>query len=105
MIRRWIEYKREKEINPVRMRPHPMEFALYYDIYSGWQFCATFWFGAALRSLRGIGSRQDAKPQRAHESETRYKRGSNRDGQDVQDKKKVILSILSIPVPKLLRQL
>ncbi|HXG65670.1 MAG TPA: type I glutamate--ammonia ligase [Blastocatellia bacterium] len=32
LIRRWIEYKREKEINPIRMRPHPMEFALYYDI-------------------------------------------------------------------------
>jgi glutamine synthetase len=32
LIRRWIEYKREREINTVRMRPHPMEFALYYDI-------------------------------------------------------------------------
>jgi glutamine synthetase len=31
-IRRWIDYKREHEINTVRMRPHPMEFALYYDI-------------------------------------------------------------------------
>jgi glutamine synthetase len=32
LIQRWISYKREREINPVRMRPHPMEFALYYDI-------------------------------------------------------------------------
>jgi glutamine synthetase len=32
LIQRWIDYKREKEINPVRMRPHPLEFALYYDI-------------------------------------------------------------------------
>ena len=27
----WIEYKRENEINPVRLRPHPHEFELYYD--------------------------------------------------------------------------
>jgi glutamine synthetase len=27
----WIEYKTEKELNPVRMRPHPYEFALYFD--------------------------------------------------------------------------
>jgi glutamine synthetase len=32
LIQRWIEYKRDREINPVRMRPHPMEFSLYYDI-------------------------------------------------------------------------
>lgn len=32
LLQRWFDYKREKEINPVRMRPHPMEFALYYDI-------------------------------------------------------------------------
>ena len=32
LLQRWIDYKREKEINPVRMRPHPMEFSLYYDI-------------------------------------------------------------------------
>jgi glutamine synthetase len=31
-VSRWIDYKREKEINPVRMRPHPLEFALYYDV-------------------------------------------------------------------------
>jgi glutamine synthetase len=28
----WIEYKRKNEIDPVRMRPHPFEFQLYYDI-------------------------------------------------------------------------
>ena len=31
-IRRWIDYKRDHEINPVRMRPHPLEFSLYYDV-------------------------------------------------------------------------
>jgi glutamine synthetase len=31
-IEKWIEYKIEAELNPVRMRPHPYEFALYYDI-------------------------------------------------------------------------
>ena len=28
----WIDYKTENEVNPVRMRPHPHEFYLYYDI-------------------------------------------------------------------------
>jgi len=32
MIQRWIEFKREKEVNPLRLRPHPMEFSMYYDI-------------------------------------------------------------------------
>ena len=27
----WIEYKREKEIAPMALRPHPYEFMLYYD--------------------------------------------------------------------------
>jgi glutamine synthetase len=31
-IHLWIDYKRKKEIDPVRMRPHPYEFQLYYDI-------------------------------------------------------------------------
>ena len=32
LIDRWITYKRDKEINPMRMRPHPLEFAMYFDI-------------------------------------------------------------------------
>ena len=28
----WISYKRKREIDPVRLRPHPHEFTLYYDI-------------------------------------------------------------------------
>jgi len=32
LIERWIEYKRENEITPLRLRPHPMEFQMYYDI-------------------------------------------------------------------------
>lgn len=28
----WIDYKTENEVNPVRLRPHPHEFMLYYDI-------------------------------------------------------------------------
>jgi glutamine synthetase len=28
----WIDYKREREVNPMRLRPHPYEFALYFDI-------------------------------------------------------------------------
>ena len=28
----WIEYKKEKEIDSVRLRPHPHEFYLYFDI-------------------------------------------------------------------------
>jgi len=32
VIDMWIEYKTEKEINPVKLRPHPHEFFLYYDI-------------------------------------------------------------------------
>ena len=31
-ISTWIEYKRENEIEPIRLRPHPHEFELYYDI-------------------------------------------------------------------------
>ncbi len=32
VIDRWIEYKIENEVNPVKLRPHPHEFMLYYDI-------------------------------------------------------------------------
>ncbi len=32
LIERWIGYKRDREIQPLRMRPHPLEFSMYYDI-------------------------------------------------------------------------
>ena len=32
MIEKWIMYKREKEITPLRLRPHPLEFSMYYDV-------------------------------------------------------------------------
>jgi len=32
VISTWIEYKREKEVDEVRLRPHPIEFHLYYDV-------------------------------------------------------------------------
>ncbi|HEY0400820.1 MAG TPA: type I glutamate--ammonia ligase [Blastococcus sp.] len=32
LIETWIEYKRTNEIDPIRLRPHPHEFAMYYDI-------------------------------------------------------------------------
>ncbi len=32
LIDTWIEYKRLKEVDAIRLRPHPYEFALYYDI-------------------------------------------------------------------------
>ena len=32
LLQTYIEYKREKEVNAIRLRPHPFEFALYYDI-------------------------------------------------------------------------
>jgi glutamine synthetase len=32
LIETWINLKMEKEVNPVRLRPHPMEFQLYFDI-------------------------------------------------------------------------
>ncbi len=31
MLETYIAYKREVEVNPVRMRPHPHEFTLYFD--------------------------------------------------------------------------
>jgi glutamine synthetase len=32
VIDTWIEYKRKREIDPVRLRPHPWEFHLYFDV-------------------------------------------------------------------------
>ncbi|MBP0027521.1 type I glutamate--ammonia ligase [Roseofilum sp. Guam] len=31
-VTNWIEYKLDNEVNPMRLRPHPYEFALYYDV-------------------------------------------------------------------------
>ncbi len=31
VIEAWIAHKREAEVEPIRLRPHPFEFALYYD--------------------------------------------------------------------------
>ena len=32
VIATWLRFKREKEIGPMRLRPHPYEFCLYYDV-------------------------------------------------------------------------
>ncbi len=32
MLNTFIDYKREKEVNAMRLRPHPYEFQMYYDI-------------------------------------------------------------------------
>ena len=32
LIDTWIEYKRDNEVVPMRLRPHPYEFELYYDL-------------------------------------------------------------------------
>lgn len=32
VIRTWIDYKRKQEVDALRLRPHPYEFCLYYDI-------------------------------------------------------------------------
>lgn len=32
LIETWIEYKRKHEVDPIRMRPHPHEFELYFNI-------------------------------------------------------------------------
>ena len=32
VIDTWLEYKRKHEVDAIRLRPHPYEFALYYDI-------------------------------------------------------------------------
>ncbi|KAF3885974.1 MULTISPECIES: type I glutamate--ammonia ligase [Nostocales] len=31
-IQTWISYKLDNEVNPMRLRPHPYEFSLYYDV-------------------------------------------------------------------------
>ncbi|HLU71631.1 MAG TPA: type I glutamate--ammonia ligase [Nonomuraea sp.] len=32
LIETWVTYKRENEVDPIRLRPHPHEFELYYDV-------------------------------------------------------------------------
>ena len=32
VIQTWIDYKRECEVDALRVRPHPHEFAMYFDI-------------------------------------------------------------------------
>jgi glutamine synthetase len=32
VIDAWIEYKMDKEVKPMALRPHPYEFGLYYDV-------------------------------------------------------------------------
>ncbi len=32
VIATWLDYKRKKEVDAIRLRPHPHEFALYFDI-------------------------------------------------------------------------
>ena len=32
VIETWIGYKRAKEVDAIRLRPHPYEFCMYYDI-------------------------------------------------------------------------
>jgi glutamine synthetase len=32
VIETWLKYKTEHEVDPVRLRPHPYEYYLYYDI-------------------------------------------------------------------------
>ncbi len=32
LIERWIHYKRKNEVDALRLRPHPLEFSMYYDI-------------------------------------------------------------------------
>ncbi|MGF6374401.1 glutamine synthetase [Paraburkholderia sp. RAU6.4a] len=32
VIQTWIDYKRSREIDTIKLRPHPWEFYLYFDI-------------------------------------------------------------------------
>ena len=32
VIQTWLDYKRRQEVDAIRLRPHPYEFHLYYDI-------------------------------------------------------------------------
>jgi len=32
LIEAWLDYKRGSEVDAMRLRPHPYEFYMYYDI-------------------------------------------------------------------------
>ena len=32
LIQTWVDYKRSSELDPIRLRPHPHEFELYFDV-------------------------------------------------------------------------
>ena len=32
LIEEWVGYKRAKEVDPIRLRPTPLEFQMYYDV-------------------------------------------------------------------------
>ena len=32
VIQTWLDYKRTKEVDEVKIRPHPHEFQLYFDV-------------------------------------------------------------------------
>jgi glutamine synthetase len=32
LITTWLDYKRTAELDELRLRPHPHEFELYYDV-------------------------------------------------------------------------
>ena len=32
VIHYWIRYKTENEVDAIRMRPHPFEFCMYFDL-------------------------------------------------------------------------
>ena len=32
LIEAWIDYKRKNEVDPIRFRPHPHEFEMYFDL-------------------------------------------------------------------------
>src|SRR4030095_12138928 len=49
LIETWIEYKRKNEVDPVRLRPHPYEFALYYDLSPPGSLLPASGLGATLR--------------------------------------------------------
>jgi glutamine synthetase len=31
LVETWVQYKMDRDVDQLRQRPHPYEFALYYD--------------------------------------------------------------------------